>query len=45
MTDSGCEECGNDTYSGYGADNCTSCPDGMVSDAGSDSEYDCYYGR
>ena len=45
MTVDGCEECGADSYSEDGADGCTSCPDGMVSPAGSASEDDCYYGR
>ena len=43
MTESGCQLCGNNTYSGDGAE-CTSCPDGKISPAGSSSEADCRYG-
>ena len=45
MTDSGCQQCGENTFSGDGASSCTSCPDGMVSVAGSTSEDDCDYGK
>ena len=45
MTDSGCQQCGENTYSGAGASSCTSCPDGMISAAGSTSENDCEYGK
>ena len=41
MTESGCQLCGNNTYSGDGAESCTSCPDGKISAAGSTSEADC----
>ena len=44
MTDSGCQQCGENTYSGDGASSCTSCPDGKLSVAGSTSEFDCYFG-
>ena len=44
MTESGCQLCGNNTYSGDGAESCTSCPDGKISVAGSSSEADCRYG-
>ena len=45
MTENGCEQCGVNTYSGAGASSCTSCPDDMISAAGSTSEADCEYGR
>ena len=45
MTDSGCQQCGENTFSGAGASSCTSCPDGMISAAGSTSEDDCAYGK
>ena len=45
MTESGCQQCGESTYSGAGASSCTSCPDGMISAAGSTSVDDCEYGR
>ena len=44
MTDSGCQQCRENTYSGDGAESCTSCPDGKVSKSGSKSIMDCYYG-
>jgi len=43
MTDSGCQKCGENTFSGDGATSCTSCPDGKVSAAGSRSTADCHY--
>ena len=45
MTESGCQQCGVNTYSGDGASSCTSCPDGKISAAGSTSETDCAYGK
>ena len=45
MTENGCQQCGENTYSGDGASSCTSCPDDMISAAGSTSEADCEYGR
>ena len=45
MTENGCQQCGENTYSGAGASSCTSCPDGMISAAGSTSEADCYGGE
>ena len=45
MTENGCEQCGENTYSGAGASSCTSCPDDIISAAGSTSEADCEYGR
>ena len=45
MTENGCQQCGENTYSGAGASSCTSCPDGMISAAGSTSEADCEYGN
>ena len=45
MTDSGCQQCGENSYSGDEASSCTSCPEGNVSAAGSASEDDCEYGK
>ena len=45
MTESGCQECGEDTYSGDGATICTKCPDSKVSKARSTSEDDCKFGK
>ena len=44
MTESGCQQCEENTYSGPGAESCTSCPDGKVSAAGSALIDDCVYG-
>ena len=44
MTEGGCVECGANTYSGETATECTSCPEGKLSAAGSTSEADCQYG-
>ena len=44
MTESGCQQCAANTYSGDGAESCTNCPSGKVSAAGSTSVDDCYYG-
>ena len=41
MTDSGCQQCKENTYSGDGASSCTSCSDGKLSNAGSSSVEDC----
>ena len=45
MTENGCQQCEENTYSGAGASSCTSCPDGKISAAGSTSEADCAYGE
>ena len=45
MTENGCEQCGENTYSGAGASSCTSCPDDMISAAGSTSKLDCNFGK
>ena len=45
MTANGCQQCGENTYSGAGASSCTSCPDGKRSAAGSTSVADCSYGK
>ena len=45
MTDSGCQQCEENTYSGDGASSCTSCPEGTFSVAGSTSETDCGHGE
>ncbi|XP_063685706.1 adhesion G protein-coupled receptor E2-like isoform X2 [Bolinopsis microptera] len=42
MTDIGCQQCGENTFSADGASSCTSCPEGMVSEAGSTSD-DCFF--
>ena len=44
MTDTGCQQCEENTYSGAEASECTSCPDGKISAAGSTTEDDCQYG-
>ena len=44
MTESGCVECGLNTYSGDAATECTPCPDKEVSAVGLTSESDCQYG-
>ena len=44
MTDSGCQQCGKNTYSTDGASSCTSCPAGKVAAAGSTSAHNCSYG-
>ena len=43
MTESGCQQCEENTYSGDGASSCTSCPEGKVSNAGSSSLEECEY--
>ena len=45
MTDSGCQQCGENTFSGDGAESCTDCPDGSTSAAGSTTQDDCKYGN
>ena len=45
MTDTGCQQCGENTYSGDGASSCSNCPNGMISAAGSTSVSDCVYGK
>ena len=45
MTDSGCQQCGENTFSGDGASSCTECSDGKLSTAGSTSIDECYYGN
>ena len=45
MTDSGCQQCGENSFSADGASSCESCPDNMVSAAGSTSEDDCVLGK
>ena len=44
VTEGGCVECGANTYSGDAATECTSCPEGKLSAAGSTSEAYCRYG-
>ena len=41
MTESECQQCGENTFSAAGASSCSSCPENMVSAAGSTSEDDC----
>ena len=45
MTDGGCEQCEENTFSSAGASSCTNCPAGMVSRAGSTSQSDCSFGK
>ena len=45
MTETGCQQCGENTFSAAGASSCSSCPKDMVSAAGSTSEDDCSYGN
>jgi hypothetical protein len=45
MTESGCQICGENTFSGVGASVCTDCPVGAFSAAGSTSEDDCKFGK
>ena len=45
MTDSGCQQCRENTYSTDGASSCTSCPAGKVSAAGSTSADNCSDGN
>ena len=48
MTETGCKQCGENTFSEDGASSCTKCPDGKMSSVGSTSLDDCriskYYG-
>ena len=44
MTESGCLECGANTYSSDAATECTPCPVNKVSAAGSKSDADCRHG-
>merc|ERR1740124_2057127 len=43
MTESGCQQCGENSFSADGASSCTSCPEDMVSAAGSSSPDDCVF--
>ena len=45
MTDSGCQQCGENTFSGDAASSCITCPDNKISAAGSTSEDDCQYSK
>ena len=45
MTVSGCQQCGENSFSGDGASSCTSCAEGKISAVGSTSEDDCDYGK
>ena len=45
MTESGCQQCEANTYSGAGAETCTPCPDNKISAAGSSSEAHCEQGK
>ena len=44
MTENGCKECEENTFSADGASNCTSCPEKMISPAGSTSVESCVFG-
>ena len=45
MTDSGCQQCGENTFSAAGASSCTNCLEHMISAAGSTSEDNCIFGK
>ena len=45
MTETGCRQCGENTFSEDGASSCTKCPDGKISSVGSTSLNDCYFGE
>ena len=45
MTETGCKQCGENTFSEDGASSCTKCPDGKISSVGSTSLDDCYFGK
>ena len=45
MTDTGCQQCGENTFSEKGSSFCTSCPDGQISAPGSSSRNNCSYGK
>ena len=45
MTENGCQQCGENTFSGARASSCISCPGDMVSVAGSSSKTDCNFGE
>ena len=45
MTDIGCQQCGENTFSAVGASSCSGCHEGMVSAAGSTSDEDCFFGK
>ncbi|XP_063685198.1 uncharacterized protein LOC134819279 [Bolinopsis microptera] len=43
MTDTGCQQCGENTFSSDRASSCIDCPNGKFSNAGSTSAENCYY--
>ena len=43
MTDEGCRECPENTYSEAGASSCSPCPEGTASTPGARSEADCIF--
>ena len=45
MTETGCQQCGENTFSEDGASSCTKCPDRKISSEGSTSLDDCYFGE
>ena len=45
MTESGCEDCPENTYSGDNASECTPCPDGKIAANGSRTVEDCVHGK
>ena len=45
MTESECQQCEENTFSGPGSSSCTSCPEDKISPAGSTSQDDCYHGK
>ena len=45
MTETGCQQCEENTFSEDGASSCTKCPDGQISSVGSKSQDYCYFGK
>ena len=45
LSDTGCVQCSVNMYSEAGATQCTYCPDGKQSDAGSKSLMDCTWSK
>ena len=45
MTETGCKQCGVNTFSEDGASKCTDCPERKISTAGSISQNDCHFGE
>ena len=45
MTETGCQQCGVNTFSEDGASSCTDCPERKIAAAGSISQNDCHFGE